>query len=137
MIAPIMEDTRTAVSLYLQSPYVLEVMAVLIVAVGMLFPLRDGLRIAWGSLSAWRRGFVVLGWAFLAMGAAVWIGLLYITISAWMVAVEDYFPKPFSLVYVILGGFLYFFLIMCSGASFTTASGSARDDLLRKLGAQP
>lgn len=136
MIATIMESARATVSLYLQSPYVVEVIAVLIFLLGMIFPLRDGLKVAWRSLSAWRRVFVALGWVFLAMAAIVWIGLFYLTVSAWMVAVENYFPKPPSLLYVIFGGFLYFFLVMCSGVSFSTASGSARDDILCKLGTQ-
>jgi len=80
--------------------------------------------------------FVVLGWVFLGMAAIVWIALIYIAVSAWMVAVENYFPKPPSLLYVIFGGFLYFFFVICSGASFSTAPGSARDDVLRKLGTQ-
>ena len=134
MIARTMESASATASLYLQSPYVLEVIAVLVFLVGMIFPLRDGLKIAWRPLSAWRRMFVILGWVFLAMAAIVWIALIYLTVSAWMVAVENYYPKPFSFLYVIFGGFLYFFLVMCSGASFSTASGSARDDILRKLG---
>ena len=134
MITAIMEDIRSTVSLYLQSPYVLEVVAVLIFSVGMIPPLRNGLSVAWHQLCGWRRVFLALGWMFLGFAGAVWLALMYLTISAWRVAVEDYYPKPASLVFVILGGFLYFFLVVCAGASFTTASGSAQDDIARKLG---
>jgi len=46
MIAAIMENMRATVSLYLQSPYVLEVVAVLIFLIGMIFPSINGLKIA-------------------------------------------------------------------------------------------
>ena len=132
-----MDSFRDAITPYVQSWYFVEVVAVVIFAIGLIFPLRQGLRVQWHELAVWRQAFVVLGWLFFTAALLVWLALLYITVSALLVAVEGYWPKPHALIFVILGGFLYFFLLGCAGASFQTASGSARTDVQRKLGVEP
>jgi len=49
-------------------------------------------------------------------------------------AVETSFPKPPGLIYILFGGFLYLLLTSLAGSAFQASTGSAREDIMKKIG---
>ena len=130
-------NSNPSIGDYLSSPYFIEVVVVFLFGIALYFLVRKGRRIEWEPLSGWRKFNVVVGWLFTALATLTWIALLVLVIGALQTAVENYYPKPASLVFVILGGALFFILGGIGGSAFDVAHGSARGDIRKWMGKEP
>jgi len=119
---------------YLQSPYVIEVVVALLLGLALLFLLRRARRVEWPPASPWRHFLVYVGWFFAVVAFILWCFLLWIVGEAWIDSVNPDLPKKPSLVFLIFGGLLYLALVGISSNAFVASSGSARSDIMRKIG---
>lgn len=119
---------------YFASLYFLEVVVAALLGIALIFTVREGRRVRWPPSTLWRKFLVIAGWAFTCAATLVWIAVLYLTIGALITSMNPNVPKPYSLIFLILGGFIYFTLAGIAGTAFRASTGSAREDIMRKIG---
>jgi len=112
----------------------IEVVVVLLFAIAWVLLWRSGRKIGWPRETKWRNTLFVLGWIIFAIAVLLWAGLLVVVINALRSAVETNLPKKPSLILVFIGGFAYFTLIGFAASAFQACHGSARNDIMKKLG---
>ena len=118
----------------LRSAYVIEVVIALLLGIALIPLIRSARRIEWPPSSRWRHFLVYVGW-FLGIAAFItWCLLLWIVGEAWIDSINPNLPKKASFIVLILGGILYFFLVSMSGTAFRASSGSARSDVMERVG---
>jgi hypothetical protein len=127
-------DNGAELSAYLQSPYLIEVVVALLLGIALIFLVRRGRRVDWPPSSAWRRFLVYVGWFFAAAAFVTWCLVIWIVVEAWIDSINPNIPKKPSLVFLIFGGMLYFTLAGISGSAFDASSGSARSEIMRRIG---
>ena len=110
---------------YLTSLYFVEVVVALLLGIALWLVVRQGRAISWPRETAWRSFLFITGWGFTVLAALFWIGLVYLMISAWLTSMNPDVPKPASLLFLVLGAFVYFFLTGVAGTVFRASSGSA------------
>lgn len=119
---------------YLQSPYIVEVIVALLLGVALIFLWRRGRGVDWPPAGAWRGFLVYAGWFFAVAALVTWCLVIWIVVEAWLDSVNPNIPKKPSLVFLIFGGMLYLALAGISGTAFNASSGSARSDVMKKIG---
>lgn len=119
---------------YLQSPYIIEVVVVLLLGWFLRSPWRLARHASWRSLSGWRRLSLVIGWFCFLLAVAAWLFLLYVSVSALHTSLDPTVPKPFSLIFVLIGGFAYLLIIGFAGLALDAAVRSVRDDIRQMTG---
>ena len=119
---------------YLESPYVIEVVVALLLGLALIPLWRRARRIDRPQANAWRRFLVYVGWFVAFLSLLTWWLLLWIVCEAWIDSVNPALPKKPSLIFLIFGSMLYFFLISLSGSAFEASSGDARSEIMRRIG---
>ena len=111
-----MKTPNPSVSDYLNSPFLIEVVIVLVFGVALLLTLFRARRIAWSRQQRGRRAAILIAWLALVATTLWWTGMLYLTIEALRSDVETYFPKKVGILVPLIGGLVYFLLIALSNA---------------------
>ena len=119
---------------YLQSPYIIEVGIALLLGIALFFLIRRGRRVDWPPKNGWRGFLVIAGWTLTVVAVVIWILLVWITVNAWIDSMNPALPKKPSLIFLFLGGIVYFAIAGAAGTCFEASSGSARRDVMRKIG---
>ena len=116
---------------YLQSPYIVEVVVALLLGWFLLSPWRLARRLRWQWLSGWRRFSFVVAWVLFVLAILAWLFLLFLTMSALHTSLDPTVPKPWSLVFLLIGGFAYLMIAGFASLAFSAAAGAGPDDQLR------
>ncbi|MGI9261059.1 MAG: hypothetical protein ACR2QR_03430 [Woeseiaceae bacterium] len=127
-------SSGAGISDYLQSGYVIEVVIALLLGLALIPLFRRGLRVDKPAANRWRQFLVYAGWFLTIAAIAIWCLILWIVGVAWIDSVNPSLPKKPSLVFLIIGGMLYFFLVGIAGTAFEASSGTAKSDIMKKFG---
>lgn len=119
---------------YLNSLYLVEVIVALVLGLLLVPVLRRGSRVDRPPTNAWRKFLVIFGWLSTAGAIVTWLAVLLITVIAWIDSVNPDIPKKPSLLFLVLGGFLYLVLLGFAENAFRGSSGTARSDIMQKIG---
>ncbi len=111
-----METPDPSLTDYLNSPFLVEVVIVLVFGIALLLTLFRAWRIAWPGQQRGRRVVVSIAWLVLVVTTLWWAGMLFFTIEALRSDVETYFPKKVGIVVPLIGGAVYFAMIALSNA---------------------
>ncbi len=111
-----MKTPNPSVSDYLNSPFLIEVVIVLVFGIALLLTLFRARRIAWPRQQRGRRAAIFIAWLVLVATTLWWAGMLFLTVEALRSDVETYFPKKVGIFVPLIGGLVYFVLIALSNA---------------------
>ncbi len=111
-----MKTPNPSVSDYLNSPFLIEVVIVLVFGVALLLTLFRARRIAWPGQQRGRPAAKLVAWLVLVATMLWWTGMLFLTIEALRSDVETYLPKKVGIFVPLIGGLVYFALIALSNA---------------------
>ena len=106
-----MKTPDPSLSDYLNSPFLIEVVIVLVFGIALLVTLFRAWRIEWPRQQRGRRVSIWIAWLVLVVTALWWAGMLFFTIEAVRSDVETYFPKKVGIFVPLIGGLVYFMLI--------------------------
>lgn len=116
---------------YLQSPYLIEVVVILLLGWFLRSPWRLAIRNRGPSHYGWRLFSLITGRLCLALATAAWLFLVYVTVSALHTSFNPSVSRPPSLVFVIVGGFAYLMIVGFSGLALDAAVGRLGEDRRR------
>ena len=122
------------ISDYLSDFHFVFVIVVLLFGIGLYFTIRKGRSIDWPPETTWRKFTTMLGWVFTTLAGITWLTLLYLMVGGLHTSVATYFPKPPALIVLVLGIVLYFMLLAIGNTAFEASTGSARGDIMKKIG---
>ena len=116
---------------YIQSPYFIEVVVAFLLGWFLLSPWRLARRLRWEWLSGWRRFSFITGWLTLLLATLAWLFLLYLTACALHTSLDPTVPKPWSLVFLLIGGFAYLIIVGFASLALGAAPGARPEDQVR------
>lgn len=116
------------------SLYLVEVLVALLLGLALIPLWRLGRRVDWPPETAWRRFLVCLGWVVTVIAVLLWVFVAWVVIEAWIDSMNPDLPKRASLLVLVFGAFVYLALVSLAGTAFRASSGSARSDIMERIG---
>ena len=114
--------------------YLVEVLVALLLGLTLIPLWRRGRRVDWPPETAWRGFLVCIGWFVFVVATLIWVFVVWIVTEAWIDSMNPDLPKRASLVFLIFGGLVFLALTGFSGTAFHASSGSARSDIMERVG---